>query len=208
MSLETLDALTKRKARLDASIELHGMVLRENNIGMHEPLIDDEGYPRNEIDVCAVRKARHAIICLQNDRQTLMTTIEKEMGLIFEQKRNTAPSIVPDEHPVQPMEVDDGGKVNVTKPPLEPFVLVERVEPGKLADRMGISIQDKILQIGTLTSLNFKALSQIQAMIQNARGGKLQFVVRKANTGGDVTIEMDLSAEGTQLGFFLKPLKS
>ena len=37
--------------------------LFQNNIGTTEPLIDDEGYPRSDIDVYQVRHARHQIKC-------------------------------------------------------------------------------------------------------------------------------------------------
>lgn len=46
---------------------------------MHGPLVDVEGYPRNDIDVHQVRQARQQIICLQNDHKALMTEIEKLM---------------------------------------------------------------------------------------------------------------------------------
>lgn len=32
---------------------------------MDEPLVDREGYPRNDIDVAAVRLARNRIICMK-----------------------------------------------------------------------------------------------------------------------------------------------
>lgn len=35
----------------------------QNNIGMNGPLVDSEGFPRNDIDVYQVRHARHKIIC-------------------------------------------------------------------------------------------------------------------------------------------------
>lgn len=35
----------------------------QNNVGMHEPLVDAEGFPRNDIDLYQVRTARHKIIC-------------------------------------------------------------------------------------------------------------------------------------------------
>ena len=44
---------------------------------MTEPLVDDSGFPLNNIDVYQVRHARHEIICLQNDLKTLMKEIEK-----------------------------------------------------------------------------------------------------------------------------------
>lgn len=48
----------------------------QNNIGMHEPLVDPEGFPRNDIDVHQVRHARHEINCLQHDLQDLVKEIE------------------------------------------------------------------------------------------------------------------------------------
>lgn len=44
---------------------------------MTESLVDEEGFPRNDIDVYQVRHARQQIICLQNDLKALMKEIEK-----------------------------------------------------------------------------------------------------------------------------------
>jgi hypothetical protein len=38
-------------------------VLQQRGVGMSEPLVDKDGYPRNDIDVYSVRKARHDINC-------------------------------------------------------------------------------------------------------------------------------------------------
>jgi len=35
----------------------------QNNVGMTEALVDDSGYPRQDLDVYQVRHARHKIIC-------------------------------------------------------------------------------------------------------------------------------------------------
>lgn len=35
----------------------------QNKIGMTEPLVDAEGYPRADVNVYQVRHARHKIIC-------------------------------------------------------------------------------------------------------------------------------------------------
>jgi hypothetical protein len=37
----------------------------QNNVGMTEALVDDSGYPRQDLDVYQVRHARHKIICKQ-----------------------------------------------------------------------------------------------------------------------------------------------
>lgn len=35
----------------------------QSNVGMTEALVDDGGYPRQDLDVYQVRHARHKIIC-------------------------------------------------------------------------------------------------------------------------------------------------
>lgn len=57
----------------------------QNNIGMTEPLVDREGYPRGDIDVFQVRQARHRIICLQNDHKSIMSEIEKGLHFLHSQ---------------------------------------------------------------------------------------------------------------------------
>lgn len=44
---------------------------------MHGPLVDEEGFPRNDIDIYKVRQARQQIICLQNNHKDLMKLIEQ-----------------------------------------------------------------------------------------------------------------------------------
>jgi hypothetical protein len=39
-------------------------MIQQNKIGMTEPLVDNEGYPRADVDVYQVRHARHKIICM------------------------------------------------------------------------------------------------------------------------------------------------
>lgn len=113
----------------------------QNRIGMNEPLVDGEGYPLSNVDVLSVRKARHTIICLQNDRKKIMQQIEKGIAQVFEAEQS-APANGQQQHhhhhqnlPNEPMEVD-GDRTASSAP--EPFAVVESVVPGQLADRMVI----------------------------------------------------------------------
>lgn len=72
---------------------------------MDEPLVDSEGFPRNDIDINQVRLARNRIICklsvyrkllincyhlislfsgLQNDIRGIMKQIEEKLGEYFD----------------------------------------------------------------------------------------------------------------------------
>lgn len=78
---EEVMRLIEKKEQIERAINDNGHVLTANkNVGMNESLLDGEGFPRADIDVYAVRQARHQIICSQNDLKAIMKEIEK--GLI------------------------------------------------------------------------------------------------------------------------------
>lgn len=78
---EQVMKLINQKDRIEKMINDYGRILQANgNVGMNERLVDESGFPRNDIDVYQVREARHQIICMQNDLKTLMKEIED--GLI------------------------------------------------------------------------------------------------------------------------------
>lgn len=55
--------LIQDKDRIEGEIREQTAILETNNVGMDDPLVDAEGFPRNDIDVYKVRHARHRIIC-------------------------------------------------------------------------------------------------------------------------------------------------
>ena len=64
------------------------MLDSEADVGMNGPLIDNEGYPRNDIDIVKVRTARQKIICLMNDHKEIMKKISDALECIHQQNSN------------------------------------------------------------------------------------------------------------------------
>merc|ERR1719225_1271394 len=58
---------------------------------MHEPLIDNEGYPRNDIDVHKVREGRNKLICLGNDLKAITLKIEAGLHNLHSQSAQSVP---------------------------------------------------------------------------------------------------------------------
>lgn len=78
---EQVMKLVERKDQIERTINDYGRVLVANkNVGMNESLVDEFGFPRNDIDIYQVRQARNQIICLQNDLKVLLKEIEQ--GLV------------------------------------------------------------------------------------------------------------------------------
>lgn len=74
---EEVMKLMGKKEQIERVINDCGQILAANkNVGMNESLLDVEGFPRADIDVYAVRLARHQIICLQNDLKAIVKEIE------------------------------------------------------------------------------------------------------------------------------------
>lgn len=59
------DSLRKKVLRTSHLWKLfnHVSPLQQKGIGMNEPLVDCEGYPRSDVDLYQVRTARHNIVC-------------------------------------------------------------------------------------------------------------------------------------------------
>lgn len=47
--------------------------------GLKTPLVDDEGFPRDDVDIFEVRKLRHRHAMLQTDHQKLMKELEAQL---------------------------------------------------------------------------------------------------------------------------------
>lgn len=92
---------------------------------MQEPLVDESGFPRNDIDVYLVRHARHEIICLKNDLKELMKQIEKGLEVYHADIANN-------------MDTDEMESTTITVQHestelMTPFVKVDFVNPGSPA---------------------------------------------------------------------------
>ncbi|XP_065305430.1 26S proteasome non-ATPase regulatory subunit 9 [Dermacentor albipictus] len=173
---QLLSRLTQRKLEVEAAISAQHEILNANSIGMDEPLVDNEGYPRSDIDVYKVRHARHRIICLLNDHKAIMKDIEKSLHAYHAQlSRNGADN--------------NGGPATVTQqqqnvahgsgPAAQPFAVVGKVENGSPADVAGLSAGDKIVKFGSVNAENFKDLTDIAAVVQHSVGRPVNVLVKR-----------------------------
>ncbi|XP_048006792.1 26S proteasome non-ATPase regulatory subunit 9-like [Leguminivora glycinivorella] len=178
--------LMEEKDRLEREIRDHTAVLETNNVGMHDSLVDADGFPRNDIDVYKVRHARHQIICLQNDHKALMRRIEQGLAevhadLMGSTGEGSAAQALSALHmngngthhngPDSPMEVDDERQV---------FARISFVHNGSPADDAGLCVGDEVIQFGSITAQNFNDMSQINDVVSHSVGQRVQVRVRRA----------------------------
>ena len=81
--------LNEEKIKIENEVtEWKSILDSEQNIGMDGPLVDSEGFPRDDIDIPKIRMARQKIICLSNDHKNIMKKISEALISIHAQNQN------------------------------------------------------------------------------------------------------------------------
>ncbi|KAJ1565756.1 hypothetical protein HK405_011668, partial [Cladochytrium tenue] len=119
---------------------------------MNEPLVDSEGFPRADVDVYAVRHARHAAARLRTDLRAVMTDIERAMHAVFAASagsQTTAPTLS------AAPSVAAAPIAETVSPPPAPlaraFAVVRGVEAGSPAAQAGLAASDRVVAFGRLS---------------------------------------------------------
>ncbi|XP_045612882.1 26S proteasome non-ATPase regulatory subunit 9 isoform X1 [Procambarus clarkii] len=161
---ESVMALIEEKEKLEQTLKELWDVLKSNNVGMTEPVIDSEGYPRSDIDVYQVRHARHQIKCLQNDHTALLRHIEEGLAVVL------SPSNVEAMDP-------NGVSVSPPTPSREPFARVDYIALGSPASIAGVEEKDLVTQFGSITSDNFRSMANLSQVVQHSVNSPIQVIV-------------------------------
>ncbi|KAE9553457.1 hypothetical protein FO519_003329 [Halicephalobus sp. NKZ332] len=164
--MDAVKGLISKRDEIDEKLEEYLAVLRANNIDMKSPLVDQEDYPRDDIDVYAVRDARVNIIRLQNDRAELSKEIEEKLAEIHTDKKNSMET-----------DVDQKQEKSVHRTTNRAFLKISRVEKGSPAHEGGLEADDLIIQFGPLHGDNYENLEQLAEVMKNHVGKTLKVTV-------------------------------
>lgn len=174
---EALLKLHDQRKGLEEELTTFLDVLKTQGVGMDDKLVDDEGFPRNDIDVHQVRIARNKIICLRNDLRDIMSEIEKGLENIHEQTREGLGAS-------EPMET-----LTLDCIP-ECFAHIDLVSPDSPSHSAGLRVGDKIAEFGSINADNFGSLKQVGDLVKNSK---------------DQNVRVKVLREGKITTFTLKP---
>lgn len=164
---------------------------------MNENLVDEEGFPRNDIDVREVRMARAQINCFQNDLKDLMKAIEQGLAEIHASEGAHLPNM----KPPSPKPNENEGESS-----LNPIVIVNLVSPGSPAESAGIQVRDKIISFGTINSHNFQNLAQIGNLVKNCQNKNMPVRILRDERKLDLTLTPKIWSGQGLLGCNIVPL--
>lgn len=72
-------AMQDKRKKLEDELIMNKVVLENNRVGMNDSLVDKDDFPRNDIDVWAVRQARSNIRRLENDAKELVNSMQLKL---------------------------------------------------------------------------------------------------------------------------------
>lgn len=180
--------LIQDKDRIESEIREQTAVLETNHVGMNDPLVDAEGFPRNDIDVYKVRHARHRIICLQNDHKSLMKSIERGLAEVHRdllgsngEGRSVNAATTSNGHT---NGTNSGDSMQHVVEDEQAFAIVGFVTDGSPADVAGLQQHDEILQFGSVNHQNFQDMSQINNIVAHSAGQRVSVKVKR----GSITV--------------------
>ncbi|UYV81355.1 hypothetical protein LAZ67_20000905, partial [Cordylochernes scorpioides] len=124
----------------------------EKNVGMSGNLVDEEGYPRSDIDIYLVRITRHKINCLQNDLRHLMEEIAEGINRLHQ------------------LAAPKDGLEDEEMAGLEAFLLVQKVDRDSPAFLANLRVGDEIVKFGSVNKDNFLDMKSIAEVVQNSVG--------------------------------------
>jgi len=165
--------LIKRREDIDEQITALGGILTSNKIGMSEPLVDQEGYPRTDVNVYQVRHARHMIICLQNDFKALTKEIDQKLQRYHAQLKERGLN-----EDIIRMDVDDDNSSAESTP----IAKVNLVSEGSPAFHAGLLVDDMIVEFGSISSQNFTSLTDIGNLVNSSAGNMISVKVKREST--------------------------
>ncbi|XP_011803891.1 PREDICTED: 26S proteasome non-ATPase regulatory subunit 9 isoform X1 [Colobus angolensis palliatus] len=175
VTVSDVQELMRRKEEIEAQIKANYDVLEsQKGIGMNEPLVDCEGYPRSDVDLYQVRTARHNIICLQNDHKAVMKQVEEALHQLHARDKEKQARDMAEAHKEAMNRKLDQSE---SQGPPQAFAKVNSISPGSPASIAGLQVDDEIVEFGSVNTQNFQSLHNIGSVVQHSEGKPLSVTV-------------------------------
>ncbi|XP_060049150.1 26S proteasome non-ATPase regulatory subunit 9 isoform X2 [Erinaceus europaeus] len=174
VTVSDVQELIRRKEEIEEQIKANYDVLESVSVGMSEPLVDCEGYPRADVDLYQVRTARHNIVCLQNDHKAVMKQVEEALHQLHARdKEKQARDMAEAHEEAMSHNLDQNENLGAQRP----FAKVNSVIPGSPASDAGLQVDDEIVAFGSVNTQNFQSLHNIGNVVQHSEGKPLSVTV-------------------------------
>jgi len=182
----SLKELGVRRATLQKRLDDNVAFLASTSVGMHGPLVDEEGFPRADLDLYAVRTARNVVAVTANDLKALEEELHEKLRQLHESTRDLTEQRMVANGPGFPEHTTalsatsrsnahtSARHEELMVQTLRPFLKVGLVHGSSPAVVAGLRSNDLILKFGPIDADGFAAEGvRSMATVTRASEGKL-----------------------------------
>eukprot|EP01080_Neovahlkampfia_damariscottae_P000137 gene137-4383_t len=204
-----LKLLIKKKEDMEELIEELTSGLKKSG-GITGALVDQEGFPRSDIDVHQTLIMRNKLNCLKTDYKFLMKEIEEGMYALHATYKTEEKKV--EEKVEKKEELIEEINIIEKKPVLQrksPFLTVNSVAEGSPAQETGLEVNDEICKFGDIEKkeLDTYGLKILADYVQKNVNNKLKIQILRKNKDIMLTFTPKTWNGKGLLGCYLVPIK-
>jgi 26S proteasome regulatory subunit N4 len=160
LKAQIADASQKRAAT-EAAVTDAMMLLEATPVGLHGALVDEEGFPRADVDLYAVRTARHTVATGKNDLSALEDTLHELLGELHECTTETSKRQMDEDDAMRAQRKRETEALQrrqqqiATMRRKTPFLVVDDVASGSPAAHAGMCPGDIVIALGKFEAEGF-----------------------------------------------------
>lgn len=168
---EQIKSKMHERERLEVTILECSTRLETTGVGLQDKLVDEQGFPRGDIDVPAVRADRQQMAVLTNDHKRVTSQIERLMHELHAEARK-APSADTVKRPgmaeaditsIMPLHTSSNAAAAL---PMRPFAVVDEVSSSSPAEEAGVAVGDQLIAFASITGQTPNTLPAVAAALQ------------------------------------------
>ena len=157
LKLQQAQLLVAQKDAIEKDIQDQESILRAQNVDMKTPLIDNDGFPRADLDIYQITHARAALAKLYNDLKAKMNEVQLALEAYHASQRK---------EPIPP-------NIILESPAEIPFARVQSVLQSSPAQEAGLNPGDLIYRFG---EIDYRTANPLQQLGGSMEGYKYKTV--------------------------------
>lgn len=182
---EQIKAKMQERDRLEATIHNCSARLEATGVGLQDKLVDEEGFPRGDIDVPAIRADRQQVAVLTNDHKRMTSQIEQLMHELHAEARRAPATDTAKRPRVTETHTSTALPLHTSStavPVMRPFALVDEVCSDSPAEEAGVAVGDQLIAFASITGQTPNTLTAVAAALQAHENRELDArVLRRGN---------------------------
>eukprot|EP00397_Hematodinium_sp_SG-2012_P052305 GEMP01061772.1.p1 GENE.GEMP01061772.1~~GEMP01061772.1.p1 ORF type:complete len:217 (+),score=40.91 GEMP01061772.1:43-693(+) len=208
---EEMKGLMEQKEALEKKIEdLTAFLTGPGMPGVRGGLLDEEGFPRADLDLYSIRSSRQSLAIAQTDHTELMKIIEKNLWSIHEKSRIAVPRALKD--PISPVPERRESVGQVQQPMVETtnaFALIDEVNSDSPAIAAGFAVGDTVVSFGGICRegrTTQECFQEIQQLVPRSVDTPVPVIIRRGLLEMTISVTPKPWAGRGLLGCHLAPL--